>query len=339
VKTAAAAGRFAACVLGAIATVAAVSACSLINAPQPTAAVASPVIQQPATGSGQRIVSVASLVHPAGKFLGIEVPGAPDSLNPIISVAAGIGRNPNLIGQYVLWNSPFDAAAAARSVSYGALYYAAWEPFDTSVQAIADGASDAYITSFAKAVRAFGEPVALSFGHEMNGDWYPWGTKQTTAGSFVAAWRHIYDLFAKAGAHNVIWIWNPNIINPMPDVQLEPYWPGSAYVDWVGITGYFATTGPHTFDGLYGPTMAEIRQFTTKPFIIAEVAVETGPSDALSVRNLVSGVEQRSDVLGLIWFNYNKNGIDWTVDGRPAVRAAIAGSVAGMRLVNLAQAK
>ena len=49
-------------------------------------------------------------------------------------------------------------------------------------------------------MRAFGEPVALSFGHEMNGDWYPWGTKQTTAASFVAAWRHIYDLFAKAGA-------------------------------------------------------------------------------------------------------------------------------------------
>ena len=85
--------------------------------------------------------------------------------------------------------------------------------------------------------------------------------------------------------------------------------------------------------------MTEIRQFTTRPFIIAETAVETGPSDAASVQNLVSGVEQRSDVLGLIWFNYDKNGIDWTVDGRPAVRAAIAGSVAGMKLVSLAQAK
>jgi beta-mannanase len=267
------------------------------------------------------------------------VPGAPDSLNPVISVAAAIGRNPNLIGQYVQWNNPFDAAAATRSVSYGSLYYAAWEPFDTSAQSIADGASDAYITSFAKAVRSFGDPIALSFGHEMNGDWYSWGTKQTTAASFVAAWRHIHDLFAKAGAHNVIWIWNPNIINPMPNVQLQPYWPGSGYVDWVGITGYFATTGPHTFNGLYGPTMTEIRQFTTKPFLIAETAVETGPSDAASVHNLVSGVEQRSDVLGLVWFNYDKNGVDWTVDGRPAVRAAIAGSVAGMRLLSLVQAK
>ena len=66
---------------------------------------------------------------------------------------------------------PFDADAAARSVSYGALYYAAWEPFNTSLQAMADGASDAYITSFKKAVRAFSDPAALNFGYEMNGDW------------------------------------------------------------------------------------------------------------------------------------------------------------------------
>jgi mannan endo-1,4-beta-mannosidase len=335
----AAAGRLASCLLGAVALAATMSGCGLLSAPQPTAVVANPIIDRPATVSGRPVVPIASLIHPAGKFLGVEVPGAPDSLNPVISVAAGIGRNPNLIGQYVQWNAPFDAAAAARSVSYGALYYAAWEPFDTSVQSIAQGTSDAYITSFAKAVRAFGDPIALSFGHEMNGDWYPWGTKQTTAASFVAAWRHIHDLFAKAGADNVIWIWNPNIISPMPNVQLKPYWPGSAYVDWVGITGYFATTGPHTFDGLYGQTMAEIRQFTTKPFIIAETAVETGPSDEVSVLNLVSGVQQRSDVLGFIWFNYDKNGVDWTVDGRPAVRAAIAGSVAGMKLVSLAQPK
>ena len=67
--------------------------------------------------------------------------------------------------------------------------------------------------------------------------------------NFVAAWRHIHDLFDAAGATNVIWVWNPNIINPVPGVQLEPLWPGGSYVDWVGMTGYFAVTGPHTFDG------------------------------------------------------------------------------------------
>ena len=115
----------------------------------------------------------------------------------------------------------------------------AWEPYDTTAQAIANGQSDAYITKFADAVRALNLPVAISFGHEMNGNWYPWGTDQTSAPAFVAAWRHIHNLFVQAGASNVIWVWNPNIINPVPQVQLQPYWPGDAYVDWVGITGYF----------------------------------------------------------------------------------------------------
>ena len=102
--------RLVSCVLGAVALAAAMSGCGLLSAPQPTAVVANPIIEQPATGSGQRMIPIASLIHPAGKFFGVEVPGAPDSLNPVISVAAGIGRNPNLIGQYVQWNVPFDAA-------------------------------------------------------------------------------------------------------------------------------------------------------------------------------------------------------------------------------------
>lgn len=87
-------------------------------------------------------------------------------------------------------------------------------------------------------------PVAISFGHEMNGHWYPWGTKDTTAATFVKAWRHIHDLFQEEGATNVVWVWSPNVVNPVPSVKLEPYWPGDAYVDWVGIVGYWRRPAP-----------------------------------------------------------------------------------------------
>jgi hypothetical protein len=290
---------------------------------------------QPQTSSAPAALSAAALTHPDGKFFGVETQGAPDSLGPADDVAAAVGHNPNLLGQYLAWGSPFDANAAANAKNYGALYYMAWEPFSQSVASIADGASDTYITTFAEAVHAFGGPVAISFGHEMNGNWYPWGTTETSPEQFVAAWQHIHDLFAAAGATNVIWIWNPNIVNPMPGVQLSPYWPGSAYVDWVGLTGYFPTTGPDTFAGIYGPTMTEVRKFTSKPFIIAETSVETGPDQLESIRNLIGGVEASSDVLGLIWFNFNKAGVDWTVTDRPVVRAALASGIAGMHLARL----
>jgi mannan endo-1,4-beta-mannosidase len=234
----------------------------------------------------------------------------------------------------VAWGKPFDAQAVSNAWSYGALYYMAWEPFGVSVESIAAGHSDGYLTRFAKAVRALNLPVAISFGHEMNGNWYPWGTSQATAAQFVAAWRHIHDLFAQAGATNVIWVWNPNIINPVPQVPLRPYWPGRAYVSWVGLTGYFATTGAQTFATLYQPTMTEIRHFTGKPFIIAETAIETGPAAAFCAKQLVDTVTQHPDVLGFVWFDYNKQGVDWRVESRPVVRAAVAGDIAGLTLVN-----
>jgi Glycosyl hydrolase family 26 len=303
--------------------------CGLLKAPAAGGgASARPSAPVPAPASSVAY-NVSGLLDPSsGKFLGIEANGAPGSLAPVTTFAANTGRKPNLIGQYVAWGNPFDASAASNAWSYGALYYMAWEPFGTSVQSIAAGQSDAYITRFAQAVRA------LSFGHEMNGNWYPWGTKQTTPAQFVAAWRHIHTLFTRAGAGNVIWVWNPNIINPMPTVRLRPFWPGSKYVNWVGITGYFATTGPHDFATLYRPTMTEIRHFTRKPFIIAETAIETGPAETACARQLVATVARHRNVLGFIWFDYNKNGVDWRVESRPAVRAALASDIASLPLLN-----
>jgi nucleotide-binding universal stress UspA family protein len=49
------------------------------------------------------------------------------------------------------------------------------EPKGVTLASIAAGGSDAYLRSYADAVVAFGHPVILSFGHEMNGNWYPWG--------------------------------------------------------------------------------------------------------------------------------------------------------------------
>jgi mannan endo-1,4-beta-mannosidase len=279
---------------------------------------------------------VSGLVNPSGgKFFGVDAAGAPDSLGPVRSFAASAGAAPNLVGEYMSWNDPLDTRAVANAWSYGALYYMIWEPYHTSVAAIADGRSNGYITGVARAVRALNLPVAISFGHEMNGWWYPWGTTSTTGAQFVAAWRLIHRLFAAAGASNVIWVWNPNVISAEPQLELSAWYPGNAYVSWVGVTGYFGSTGPDTFDGVYGPTMQEIRTFTSKPFLIAETSVQTGPDAVTAAQNLVSGVRQRPDVLGFVWFDYDKAGVDWRLGTRPDVRAAIATGLAGVPLVDV----
>jgi hypothetical protein len=40
-------------------------------------------------------------------------------------------------------------------------------------------------------------------------------------------------------------------------------------------------------------------------------------------------------VLGFIWFNYLKLGVDWQLQTRPSVQAAIAGGLSGLQLLNV----
>ncbi len=88
-----------------------------------------------------------------------------------------------------------------------------WTRTDIRPRPIAAGHYDGYLSAYAEAVRAYRHPVILSFGHEMNGDWYSWGYRQTSPATFVAAWRHIVSLFRALGAHNVTWLWTVNVID------------------------------------------------------------------------------------------------------------------------------
>lgn len=261
---------------------------------------------------------VTPLLQPTRKILGVEINGAPDSLTPAKQFAGWVGTKPNLIGQYLAWGTSFDAAAAENAYSYGGMAFVVWEPWSTTLAQIAAGATDAYVTAFATAVRASNVPIALSFGHEFNGNWYPWGTSKATAASFVAAWKHVHDLFAAAGATNVIWVWDPNDIYPVPDVSLKAYYPGDAYVDWAAVTGYWTEDGPNTYSSLYLPTLEEIRTFTQKPFLIAETSVAPGNNESASLTALFKAVEQHSDILGFVWYDYDKGG-DWRIENRPAM--------------------
>ena len=92
--------------------------------------------------------------------------------------------------------------------NHGAKYQPAF-----SLGRIIDGSFDWYIRRWATGARDWGHPFFLRFDHEMNGDWFTWseGVNGNTAGQFVAAWRHVHDVFESVGASNVTWVWSPII--------------------------------------------------------------------------------------------------------------------------------
>jgi mannan endo-1,4-beta-mannosidase len=267
---------------------------------------------------------------PKGKYFGVAVTGVPQSLAPAKAYGDLVGKQPNLLAYYAAWGDQLAVDQVTAVWNDGALPYVAWEPFTKPLAQIASGVDDHYIIEFANEVRTLQVPIAISFGHEMNGFWYPWGTESTSAADFVKAWQHIHDMFQKVGATNVIWVWSPNIVNPMPSVQLRPYYPGDGYVDWIGVVGYWAKTGAHTFSTLYGPTFTEVRTFSQKPFLIAETGSQPGSRKPADIADLFAGVVGNTDVIGFIWFNIAKES-DWRVDTSADALAAFRQGAADSR--------
>jgi mannan endo-1,4-beta-mannosidase len=237
-----------------------------------------------------------------GSYLGVYVPGVPDSYAPVTDFKKVSGVKPDVILYYSGWLESFKAVFDTEISRNGAVPLIQMDPKDINLTAITSGKYDAYISSYAEAVRAYKRPVILSFGHEMNGTWYSWSYKHSSPLAFVAAWRHIVTLFRLAGAQNVTWLWTVNIIDKATNIPSPgPWWPGSSYVTWVGIDGYY-TTSTATFAPLFGPTIVAVRKLTDRPILIAETGARNGASQPDQISDLFAGVHLYG-LLGLMWFD------------------------------------
>lgn len=107
-----------------------------------------------------------------------------------------------------------------------------------TVMEIEAGAHDGYIRRIADQAKAFGYPIFMRIGSEMNinqGGGRP--SFGENASAFAGAWRRIVSVFRSEGAANVIFVWNPNCADIGPNHWTD-YYPGDEYVDWVGIDLY-----------------------------------------------------------------------------------------------------
>jgi hypothetical protein len=236
------------------------------------------------------------------------------------------------VSYYSPWLEPFQAGFATSAVNHGAVTLVQMDPTNVSLASIAAGRYDTYLRSYAAAVKAFGTQVIFSFGHEMNGNWYSWGNQHTSARVFVAAWRHIVTVFRKVGAENATWLWTVNVINnntstPIPDPA--PWWPGSSYVTWVGIDGYYYLQ-PSSFAQVFGPTIVAVRALTGDPILIAETGATPAAGQPAKIDGLFAGVRTYG-LLGFVWFDENTQGRAWRINSPGAFAAFRRGAKAFLR--------
>jgi Right handed beta helix region/Glycosyl hydrolase family 26 len=146
---------------------------------------------------------------------------------------AAIGRKLNVAHSFVPWgaglgDAPAANVAAGRTpmISFGKA---------ANPRAVAAGLHDRYLASLARGVAALGAPVLLRYGWGMDGT----GRSATRSGpAYVAAWRHVHDLFTDKGVR-AFWVWSPNA-DAFAGARggVDRFWPGDAYVDWVGADGF-----------------------------------------------------------------------------------------------------
>jgi hypothetical protein len=145
-----------------------------------------------------------------------------------------IGRQLNIGHSFVPWGAglgevPAANVAAGRTpmISFGK---------GSSWRAVAAGRDDRYLTALARSVAALGRPVLLRYAWGMDSA-NLWTTRSRGA-AYVAAWRHVHDLFAAQGVR-AFWVWSPNA-DAFAGARggVDQYWPGDDYVDWVAADGF-----------------------------------------------------------------------------------------------------
>jgi hypothetical protein len=209
---------------------------------------------------------------------------------------------------------------------------------DYSPAAVAGGRQDEAIRAFADAARSWGRPFFLRFDYEMNGGWFPWGSKygSNRPSDVVAMWRHVHDVFTSEGATNATWVWCP-VADPMHiQTPVASLYPGNAYVDWTCLDGYNTDTPRRSFQNVIGSTYDEITALApNKPMVIGETgSTERGGDKAQWISDMFASLPGRFPAIrALSWFNKNASPPydQMALDTSAAATAAFARGVAPSR--------
>lgn len=278
---------------------------------------------------------------------GVGTPGGPLAGAELDEVTALAGEAPSIILSYKDFQQGPPLAELDAARSRGALTLLTWEPWAWgggtdqpaySLDRITAGDFDPYLRQWGQALGSWSHPILLRFGHEMNGNWYPWSEQVNgnSAGDYAAAWRHVHDVVTAAGASNVTWVWNPNVpywgSTPLPGL-----YPGSSYVDAVALDGYnWGTSASWSTwvspSQLFGDGLSQLRELAPgKQILIAETSsAEQGGSKADWNTALIRYLAPQSDVTAVTWFHFNKE-TDWRINSSTASAQAFKEALAARR--------
>ena len=134
----------------------------------------------------------------------------------------------------------------------GRVLNVAWMPSKTAstvlLTDIPKGKYDVHIDQMLAGMRAYPGPVVVRFGHEMNGNWYPWSVAYPTtkpfkgcfaASEYIAAFRYIAQRARSQASSNVRFAFTINESDAGTiKTPAKAYYPGDDVVDVLAFDAY-----------------------------------------------------------------------------------------------------
>jgi hypothetical protein len=186
----------------------------------------------------------AELVPTCGALWGAYVPGY-----NLTSLEAKVGRKFDVFQEYNDFstgtNGQIPNSLDLPLINGGRILLSTWQPrvfssgTNYSWSEIASGSLDAsVIIPQAKRIQAISpSKIFLAFDSEMDDASTHSTSAYGTPAQYVAAYRHIHDVFAAQGVTNVVWVWTPTGYSGAYGT-LASFYPGDSYVDWMGYDPY-----------------------------------------------------------------------------------------------------
>lgn len=246
---------------------------------------------------------------------------------------------------------------------------------------VANGEIDGYLVTSAEAVASYPRPVFIRLYWEFTGDWFEWSTYTgsgaqragNSPAAFRDAWKRIRIVFdggthaevnarlAEAGLPPLTaggstlpnaaaaWVWSvaKGGVKPADKPhRTADYYPGDAYVDWVGQGIHQYRSDPFSYWAarVGGPdplaTVDAVYDFAVsrgKPFMFSEWAIATAPygngDDPQYVDDALTWLESHPEAKAQVWFDRDMGGYTHQIHNFPRARAVFTAHVTGGRYI------
>ena len=185
---------------------------------------------------------------------------------------------------------------------------------------VAAGRYDTQLRAMAAALRAAGVFALLRYASEPDAaEYQSW---VVSPAHYVAAYRHVHDLFAGVRGE---WVWAPQASAFLPTGGgVDQYWPGTTYVDWIGADGYdwypCRPKAPWTDFQTIFQNFYDWGRAKGKPMIVSEFGVGEDVNRPTRKQqwfvDAAKALAQMPDIRAVVYFDSNKR-CNWRVDSTP----------------------